>query len=36
MPTVTRASVGVEHAVANWAQLRSNFFIQRTSDQFRA
>jgi hypothetical protein len=36
MPRITRASFGVEHALASWAQLRSNYFIQRTSDEFRA
>ncbi len=36
MPQITRASFGVEHAFASWAQLRSNYFIQRTNDEFRA
>jgi hypothetical protein len=36
MPQITRASFGVEHAFASWAQFRSNYFIQRTSDAFRA
>ena len=36
MPQITRASFGVEHAFASWAQFRSNYFIQRTSDEFRA
>ncbi|MFL6114839.1 MAG: TonB-dependent receptor domain-containing protein, partial [Catenulispora sp.] len=35
MPQITRASFGVEHAFTNWAQFRSNYFIQR-SDEFRA
>jgi hypothetical protein len=36
MPQITRASFGVEHAFASWAQFRSNYFIQRTDDEFRA
>jgi hypothetical protein len=36
MPQITRASFGVEHAFASWAQFRSNYYIQRTSDEFRA
>ncbi len=36
MPQITRASFGVEHAFASWAQFRSNYFVQRTSDEFRA
>jgi hypothetical protein len=36
MPQITRASFGVEHAFAGWAQFRSNYYIQRTSDEFRA
>jgi hypothetical protein len=36
MPQITRASFGVEHAFASWAQFRSNYFIQRTEDEFRA
>jgi hypothetical protein len=36
MPQITRASFGVEHAFASWAQFRSNYFIQRTNDEFRA
>jgi hypothetical protein len=36
MPQITRASFGVEHAFAPWAQFRSNYYIQRTSDEFRA
>ncbi len=36
MPQITRASFGVEHAFASWAQFRSNYYVQRTSDEFRA
>ena len=36
MPRITRASFGVEHAFTNWMQFRSNYFIQRTSDEYRA
>jgi hypothetical protein len=36
MPQITRASFGVEHALTSWAQFRSNYFIQRTNDEFRA
>ncbi|MEO5822076.1 MAG: carboxypeptidase regulatory-like domain-containing protein [Vicinamibacteraceae bacterium] len=36
MPQITRASFGIEHAFASWAQFRSNYYVQRTSDEFRA
>ncbi len=36
LPTVKRASVGVEHAVTGWMQLRGNYFVQRTADVYRA
>ena len=36
MPTVTRASVGVEHAVTGWMQLRANYFSQHSTNVYRA
>jgi hypothetical protein len=36
LPTIHRASVGVEHAVTGWMQLRGNYFTQRSTDVFRA
>ena len=36
MPRVTRGSFGIEHAFTSWMQFRSNYFIQQTSDAFRA
>jgi hypothetical protein len=36
MPQVTRGSFGIEHAFTSWMQFRSNYYIQRTSDAFRA
>jgi hypothetical protein len=36
MPTVKRASFGIEHAATGWMQLRANYFVQHTSDVYRA
>jgi hypothetical protein len=36
MPTVKRASFGLEHAATGWMQLRANYFVQHTSDVYRA
>jgi hypothetical protein len=36
MPRITRASFGVEHAFTSWMQFRSNYFVQRSSDDYRA
>jgi hypothetical protein len=36
MPTVKRASFGMEHAATGWMQLRANYFVQYTSDVYRA
>ena len=31
-----RASFGIEHAATGWMQLRANYFVQHTSDVYRA
>src|SRR5262249_41394216 len=36
MPRVTRASLGLEQQVTSWFGLRTNFFVQRGYNQFRA
>lgn len=36
MPTVKRASFGLEHAATGWMQIRANYFVQHTSDVYRA
>ena len=36
MPTVKRASFGLEHAATGWMQLRANYFVQHTTDVYRA
>jgi hypothetical protein len=36
MPTVKRASFGLEHAATGWMQLRANYFVQHTADVYRA
>jgi hypothetical protein len=36
LPTIKRASVGLEHAVTGWMQLRGNYFSQTSTDVYRA
>lgn len=36
MPTVRRASIGLEHRFTSWMQIRANYFTQRGTSQFRS